>query len=59
MLYINGAIWNTFSAEDAFIAKLANQSFLTQDDINEASEHSGNMELLFDLWKLQYLIFIE
>jgi len=59
VLYINGAIWNTFAAEDAFIAKLANQSFLTQDEINKASEHSGNMELLFDLWKLQYLIFIE
>ena len=59
LLYINGAIWNTFEAEASFIAKLANQSFLTQDDLADALSHSQNAELLFDLWKLQYLIFIE
>ena len=58
-LYINGAIWNTFNASDKFIAKLANQSFLTQEEIMLAGENEGNIKLLFDLWKLQYLVFIE
>ena len=59
LLYINGAIWNTFEASPHFIAQLANQSFLTQDEIMVAAEHQGNIKLLFDLWKLQYLTFIE
>jgi 50S ribosomal protein L16 3-hydroxylase len=58
-LYINGAIWDTFGANDGFIAKLANNSFLTQEDIMLAGENEGNIKLLFDLWKLQYLVFIE
>lgn len=59
VLYINGAIWNTFGADEVFIVKLANQSFLTQEDIADALNHAQNAELLFDLWKLQYLTFIE
>lgn len=59
LLYINGAIWNKFGAQDQFIKTLANQSFLTQEDIDLAMQQSGNIELLFDLWKLQYLVFIE
>ncbi len=59
LLYINGAIWNKFGAQDQFIKTLANQSFLTQEDIDLALQYSGNIELLFDLWKLQYLVFIE
>ena len=59
LLYINGAIWNTFGADEVFIAKLANQSFLTQEDLADALNHTQNAELLFDLWKLQYLTFIE
>ncbi len=59
LLYINGAIWNTFSASPHFIAQLANQSFLTQEEIQQASQNENNIKLLFDLWKLQYLIFIE
>ena len=58
-LYINGAIWETFGASDAFIIKLANQSFLTQEEIILAGDNEGNIKLLFDLWKLQYLVFIE
>ncbi|MCF6253688.1 MAG: cupin domain-containing protein, partial [Thiomicrorhabdus sp.] len=59
LLYINGAIWNHFDATPLFIAQLANQSFLTQEEIMAAVENEGNIKLLFDLWKLQYLIFIE
>ncbi len=59
LLYINGAIWNTFEAHSDFISKLANQSFLTQEEIMQATEVEGNIKLLFDLWKLQYLIFID
>lgn len=59
VLYINGAIWDAFGADKEFIQMLANQSFLTQDDISSASENLANFKLLFDLWKLQYLIFIE
>ncbi len=59
LLYINGAIWDKFGADDDFVAKLANQSFLTQEDIDSASNNNGNLELLFDLWKLQYLVFID
>jgi len=58
-LYINGAIWETFGASEKFIAQLANQSFLTQEAIMLAGDNEGNIKLLFDLWKLQYLIFIE
>lgn len=58
-LYINGAIWDTFDASDAFIAKLANQSFLTQEEIMLSADNEGSIKLLFDLWKLQYLVFID
>lgn len=58
-LYINGAIWDSFGASAKFIAQLANQSFLTQDEIMLAGDNEGNIKLLFDLWKLQYLVFIE
>ena len=58
-LYINGAIWDTFGATDKFIAKLANQSFLTQEELMLAGDNEGNIQLLFDLWRLQYLVFIE
>ncbi|HIE39828.1 MAG TPA: cupin domain-containing protein [Thiomicrorhabdus sp.] len=58
LLYINGAIWKTFNATPNFITQLANQSFLTQAELINASKHNGNLQLLFDLWKLQYLVFI-
>ncbi len=59
LLYINGAIWDTFGASNAFMAKLANQSYLTQDELLMSGDNEGNIKLLFDLWKLQYLVFIE
>lgn len=59
LLYINGAMWDTFGAKEAFVAQVANQSFLTQEDILKAGNNEGNLKLLFDLWKLQYLTFIE
>ncbi|WP_373016928.1 JmjC domain-containing protein [Thiomicrorhabdus sp.] len=59
VLYINGAIWNDFGAQPDFLRKLANQSFLTQEDLSKMASNQGNLELLFDLWKLQYLVFIE
>ncbi len=59
LLYINGAIWDTFGASNDFIAKLANQSYLTQDELMLSGDNEGNIKLLFDLWKLQYLVFIE
>ncbi|MEA3405076.1 MAG: cupin domain-containing protein [Pseudomonadota bacterium] len=59
LLYINGAIWETFGASDDFIAKLANQSFLTQDELLLCGDNEANIKLLFDLWKLQYLTFID
>jgi len=59
VLYINGAIWETFGASYAFMAKLANQSFFTQEELLASGDNEGNIKLLFDLWKLQYLTFIE
>ncbi len=59
LLYINGAIWDTFGASNEFMAKLANQSYLTQDELLMSGDNEGNIKLLFDLWKLQYLVFIE
>lgn len=59
LLYINGAIWETFGASNEFMTKIANQSFLTQDEIMLCGDNEGNIKLLFDLWKLQYLIFID
>lgn len=59
LLYINGAIWEAFGATDSFMAKLANQSFLTQEEIMLAGNNEGNIKLLLDLWKLQYLVFID
>lgn len=59
LLYINGAIWNDFGAQPALIRELANHSFLTQEALSRLTSHTGNLELLFDLWKLQYLVFIE
>lgn len=59
LLYINGAIWENFGATDSFMAKLANQSFLTQEEIMLAGNNEGNIKLLLDLWKLQYLVFID
>ncbi|WP_321276520.1 cupin domain-containing protein [Thiomicrorhabdus indica] len=58
-LYINGAIWETFDAPDVFLQMLANHNFFTQDMILAELDKPGVSELLFDLWKLQYLIFIE
>lgn len=58
-LYINGAIWESFSAPDEFLQLLANQQFLTQEVLAKFLENDGVRELLFDLWKLQYLVFIE
>lgn len=58
-LFINGAIWDDFSAPAALLKLLANSQFFTQEMLNPyVSEHSCQ-QLLFDLWKLQYLIFIE
>jgi len=59
LLYINGAIWETFGASNDFMAKLANQSFLIQDELLLCGDNEGNINLLFDLWKLQYLVFID
>ena len=59
LLYINGAIWETFGASNEFMAKLANQSFLIQDELLLCGDNEGNIKLLFDLWKLQYLVFID
>ncbi|WP_127470700.1 cupin domain-containing protein [Thiomicrorhabdus aquaedulcis] len=59
LLYVNGAIWDSFGATDAFITLLANQSFLTQEQIMLNGDDEGNIKLLFDLWKLQYIVFIE
>lgn len=59
LLYINGAVWETFGASDEFMTKIANQSFLTQDELLLCGDNEGNIKLLFDLWKLQYLIFID
>lgn len=58
-LFINGAIWQQFGADDWFIAQLANQSYLTQAEIDKATQNDGNIALLFDLWKLQFLTFID
>ena len=58
-LYINGAIWEDFDAPAEFIATLANQSFLTQELLAQFIEHEGVQKLLYDLWKLQYLTFVE
>ncbi len=58
-LYINGVIWNTFGASPDFLTQLANQSFFTQEELLLASKQAENLALLFDLWKLQYLVFIE
>jgi len=59
LLYINGAIWENFGASAKFMTQLANQSYLTQEDIMLAGDNEGNIKLLFDLWKLQYLVFID
>ena len=58
-LYINGAIWENFNAPAEFIQLLANQNFLTIDDLMPYIDDNGVQALLFDLWKLQYLVFIE
>lgn len=58
-LYINGAIWETFGAPDEFIQTLANQNFFTQETLIVEVVKPGVAELLFDLWKLQYLVFID
>lgn len=58
-LYINGAIWQDFNAPDDFVQMLANQSFLTIEDLTPFLNNQGVQDLLFDLWKLQYLVFIE
>ncbi|QCU90265.1 cupin domain-containing protein [Thiomicrorhabdus sediminis] len=58
-LYINGAIWQDFGADAKFIQQLANQPFLTAEELDKAMQNPANIELLFDLWKLQYLVFIE
>ena len=58
-LFINGAIWDSFKAPAEFLQLLANQQFLTQEVLAKFLENDGVRELLFDLWKLQYLVFIE
>lgn len=58
-LYINGAIWQDFGAPAEFIQLLANNSFLAQDVLAAYLDDQGVQALLFDLWKLQYLVFIE
>ncbi|QKI89109.1 cupin domain-containing protein [Thiomicrorhabdus xiamenensis] len=58
-LYINGAIWNGFGANAEFISLLANNNFLTQEMLAPHLQKDEVQALLFDLWKLQYLVFIE
>lgn len=58
-LYINGAIWEDFAAPAEFLQLLANQSFLTLEDLTPFMANDSVQALLFDLWKLQYLVFIE
>ncbi|BBP46019.1 cupin [Thiosulfatimonas sediminis] len=58
-LYINGAIWDCAQTPAEFIRLLANRNFLTREDIANFIENSHVQALLFDLWKLQYLVFIE
>lgn len=55
LLYINGAIWDKQGAEDDFIAALCNQNELSPNDLQRSANHA----LLFDLWQLQFLVFIE
>ncbi|MBF6056949.1 MULTISPECIES: cupin domain-containing protein [Thiomicrorhabdus] len=58
-LYINGSIWKDFDAPGEFIQRLANNSFLDQEALSSYLAEQSVQELLFDLWKAQYLIFIE
>ncbi len=58
-LYLNGHIWDTFQATPQFIAQLANQPKLTQSELEHATQHSGNLTLLFNLWQQQYLVFMD
>lgn len=58
-LYINGAIWDCLGANAEFIRLLADNSFLTQEMLAPYLQMNEVQALLFDLWKLQYLVFIE
>lgn len=58
-LYINGAIWESFAAPAEFIQLLANRNFFTLEELTPYLDDKGVQALLFDLWKLQYLVFIE
>lgn len=58
-LYINGAIWEDFAAPADFIKLLADQNFFTVQTLMPYLSKPGVQALLFDLWKIQYLIFIE
>jgi 50S ribosomal protein L16 3-hydroxylase len=55
LLYINGAIWDKQGATDAFVHVLCNQSWLAPEQLQEEANHA----LLYDLWKLQYLVLIQ
>jgi 50S ribosomal protein L16 3-hydroxylase len=55
VLYINGAIWDKQDAADDFIHALCNQPWLAPEQLQDETNHA----LLYDLWKLQYLVFVE
>ncbi|MBN2647343.1 MAG: cupin domain-containing protein [Thiotrichales bacterium] len=58
-LFINGSQWADFGVPAGFIELLANQSFLTQEMLEPWLDQPSVQALLFDLWQLQFLTFIE
>lgn len=52
-LYLNGSFWDAQEADPAFIKALCNENNVS----HEALINSQNHALLWDLWKMQFLVF--
>lgn len=55
-LFINGCEWNLQNVDDELVKLIANQRILTIEQLHPWLDQSDNLQFLFDLWTLQWLI---
>jgi len=58
-LYINGCEWETSNVSPELINHLANNRILINSAIAPFLDHEANQILLYDLWKLQWIQFLD
>jgi 50S ribosomal protein L16 3-hydroxylase len=59
LLFINGAQWSCDHVPKAFIQLLANQNYFDIEGLQAYLDNEAVQKLIYELWTLQYLTFIE